>query len=263
MEGSDRKNIGEVGGAMGTFIIAGLETSHNGDYALAKDLISAAKDSGADAVKLQISNSRFIATKEMKQHELSFISHEGLKSHADAIGIEYVAVPFCYGAIRFFTYELGGRRLEISLNEMAQPLLLGNINHFGKLFSNLDVFIKTLMSTTNKIIEALSAMSDVKHLTLLHCLPSCMISKKEASFGSIKILSHLVGQKNIGYSDLSVGIHVPALSVLAGAKFVEKNLTLGTKIGSAEDLTAAGPKEFKQMVSKIREYEQMLGAESK
>lgn len=256
MEGGNRKNTGKIGeGVMGTFVIAGLETSHNGDVVLAKELITAAKESGASAVKFQIFDSKFVSTIGMSKHELSFKSHTELRACADKLGIEYIAVPFCSGAMRFLIYELLSRQIEIPKNVVAGSLLLSNVNHYAKLFPDLRVFIRTPMLPVKDMMSTLCSISSVRQLVLLYCSYCRLMTESEASLERIRMLSNIVGSINVGFSDLIIGTNVSSLAVLAGAKVIEKNLTL---VSSTDDLSAVCPDEFKKMVAKIREYEKIL-----
>ena len=159
---------------MSTFIIAEAGVNHNCDLGLARDLIDAAKEAGADAVKFQTFDAdalvRVDAPKagyqiratgaEEGQHEMlrrlqiGAEGHRHLLAHCRHRGIEFMSTPFDLGSLAFLVEELGLERLKISSGEITNgPVLLAAAG-YGR-----PMILSTGMATMREIGDALAVIA--------------------------------------------------------------------------------------------------------
>jgi N-acetylneuraminate synthase len=156
------------------FIIAEAGVNHNGSLALAKQLVDAAADARADAIKFQSFSTERLVTRSARKAqyqrdnvggpdqqaemlralELPRAAMLELRDHAAARGIELMSTPFDPGNLTFLVGEVGVKRIKIPSGEIVNgPLLLAAAR------SGLPVVISTGMSTMAEIEEALSVLA--------------------------------------------------------------------------------------------------------
>ena len=123
------------------------------------------------------------------------------------------------------------------------------------------VIISRGMADTQEITNALHCFTHIAHVTLMHCVSSYPMERKDANFSVIHSLRHTFGSMTdeIGYSDHSKGVLVPSLAVLAGATTIEKHFTLDYGGPGADNPVSANPTDMKTLVGFIKEWEEILG----
>lgn len=256
------------------FIVAEIGINHNGDMGLAKDMIQAAKESGADAVKFQnyitddfilddeltyeyVSNGKKVVEKQydmFKRCELNFEKLEELKTYADKIGITFFSTPTSISGIRDL------QRLNVPVLKNGSDFLvnLELIREMAK--TGLPTIISTGMATLSEIDEAVRAFEQAggKELIILHCVSSYPTPAEEVNLLKIKSLQ-LTFQYPVGFSDHTEGIVAAVCAVVLGACLVEKHFTLSKNLEGPDHIFSADPKEFKALVDAIRFAEKSLG----
>lgn len=257
------------------FIIAEAGVNHNGDVAVALRLCDAAKTAGADAVKFQSFRAQDLVipgaptadyqskqTGETDQFlmlqrlELSGAQHQQIKSHCDAIGIEFFSTPFSIGAVDMLV-KLGVKRLKLSSGELTHRALVAHAAA-----TQLPLLISTGMGTVDEITEALAwaktARGHLRDVVVLHCT-----SAYPAPDHSLNLLAmtSMAIDLNIatGYSDHSLGIEAALAAVALGACVIEKHLTLDQNMSGPDHSASLEPAQFAQMVRGIRRVSAMLG----
>ena len=257
------------------FIIAEAGVNHNGDVAVALRLCDAAKTAGADAVKFQSFRAQDLVipgaptadyqskqTGETDQFlmlqrlELSGAQHQQIKSHCDAIGIEFFSTPFSIGAVDMLV-KLGVKRLKLSSGELTHRALVAHAAA-----TQLPLLISTGMGTVDEITEALAwaktARGHLRDVVVLHCT-----SAYPAPDHSLNLLAmtSMANDLNIatGYSDHSLGIEAALAAVALGACVIEKHLTLDQNMSGPDHSASLEPAQFEQMVRGIRRVSAMLG----
>lgn len=157
-----------------TYIIAEAGVNHNGQEALAIELIEKIKESGADAVKFQLFQASNLTTAHApqadyqiqntaKKHsqyemlqslELSLATFKKLKMHADACGIDFIVTPFDVASLHFLANELELPILKISSGDITHgPLLLAAARTKAK------IIISSGMCTLSEIEQALKVLA--------------------------------------------------------------------------------------------------------
>lgn len=251
---------------MKTFVVAEIGINHEGSLEKAKDLISAAKESRADAVKIQTYKTELRVDSDnqffdlLKQCETSYEEQKEMKQHADQIGIELFSTPFDKHSMRFLIEDLGARKIKFASFDCSNKKLLNEANDFGKQYNDLHVILSVGMSNAKEIIEATNCLKNVSKLTLLHCVSSYPTPTEHANLLGIRSLKELTcGKFEVGYSDHNPDILVAAAAVLMGATTIEKHFTLDKNNNAVDNPVSANPKMFKEMVSLIRTYEKAMG----
>lgn len=254
---------------MKTFVIAEAGINHGGSLSKAKELIVAAKEAGADAVKFQTyqTNLRVKSDNQffdlLKECETTYDEQRQMKDYADSVGIEFFSTPFDKNAAKFLIEDLGIMRIKVASFDCSNKVFLSELNEYGKKHKNLHIILSVGMSSTSEIMSATNCLKDVTKLTLLHCVSSYPTPIDHANLLGIRSLRELTrGAFPVGYSDHNSGIVVPSAAVLLGATTIEKHFTLDKGDSAVDNPVSADPKMFKEMVGLIRGYEKALGSGS-
>ena len=251
---------------MKTFVIAEAGINHDGDLQAAKDLVEAAKEAGCSAVKFQTYQTDKRVQKDnpaydiLKRCELTYDQQREVKEHADKVGIEFFSTPFDEESLRFLVEDLGIRRVKLASFDVTNTKFLSAVNHYGTQHPVFRVIMSTGMANSYEISQAVDKFPNVAYLTVLHCVSSYPTPPVWANLSAIKALRHMVhGPREVGYSDHTNGILVPAAAVLVGATTIEKHFTLDQRGPGVDNPVSADPKMMKEMVATIKMYEEWLG----
>lgn len=261
---------------MRTLVIAEAGVNHNGDLGLAKQLVAAAADAGADLVKFQTFVSANCISEDAPKADYQLKSTDGLESqfemvrklelsHADHLvlveecrkfGIGFFSTAFDIESFRLLQdLELG--LVKIPSGEITNLPLL---RHFGR--AGKPVILSTGMATLGEIETALDALEtagvDRADITLLHCTTEYPAPMSDVNLLAMLAMRTAFGVR-VGYSDHTSGIEVAVAAVALGATVIEKHLTLDRSMHGPDHLASLEPVEFKQMVSSIRNIEAALG----
>lgn len=257
------------------FIIAEAGVNHNGSFELAKKLIDAAADAGADCVKFQTFKADTIVSKSaqkaeyqkkmtdagesqyqmLKRLELSESGHRELQKYCCEKGIMFLSTPFDVASIDFLD-SLELERFKIPSGEITNLPYLRKINSKRK-----PVIMSTGMATLNEIKEALAVLKDCK-VSLLHCTTEYPCPYEGVNLKAMQTMRdafHLP----VGYSDHTQGIEVPIAAVAMGATIIEKHFTLDRNMEGPDHKASLESDELKAMVTAIRHIEAALGTGEK
>jgi len=260
-------------GKQAAFIIAEAGVNHNGSLKIAKRLIDAAKDSGADAVKFQTFKAEELATEYapkadyqkhngsgntqyemLKQLELSEEQFRKLYNYCKKSNILFLSTPFDTKSADFL-FRLGMSIFKISSGDLTNLPLLIHIAGYGR-----PIILSTGMSTIKEIRDAVKVIFSAgnRRLTLLHCTSNYPTKYEDVNLramDSMKKFFHVP----IGYSDHTQGSEIALAAVVLGAAVIEKHFTLDNNLTGPDHKTSLEPKEFREMVGSIRIVESALG----
>lgn len=259
---------------MSVFIIAEAGVNHNGSLELAKKLVDAAKDAGADCVKFQTFVSKNIVSKNavkaeyqkqqtepeesqqdmLKKLELSFDEFVELNEYCKSKSIEFMSTAFDFDSIDFLdSLEMGTWKIP-SGDITNLPYLI----KIAKL--NKPVILSTGMSTMVDIRSAIKALKEngAAELTVLHCTTEYPTPFEDVNLRAMNTIKKEFGVK-VGYSDHTKGIEVPIAAVALGATVIEKHFTLDRNMEGPDHKASLEPNELKAMVDSIRHIELALG----
>lgn len=258
-----------------TFIVAELSANHNQKLEIALDTVKAAKESGADAIKLQTYTADTLTIDsqlsffQIKQGTLwdgktlyqlyreAFTPWEWqpeLKKAANQLGLECFSSPFDQSAVDFLE-TMDVPAYKVASFEITDIPLIEYIAAKGR-----PVIISTGIATLAEIAEAVQACRRMKNrqIAILKCTSAYPAPLDEIN---LKTIPHLQETFDcvVGLSDHTLGISVPIAAVALGAKIIEKHFILDRKLGGPDAEFSIEPAEFKKMVQSIREAETALG----
>ena len=226
------------------FIIAEMSANHCGDFELAKKILLAAKESGADAVKIQTytadtitidcKNDEFLINGEdnlwkgrylYELYQKAYTPWEWqprLKEFADSIGLPFFSTPFDYTAVDFLE-KMGVPMYKIASFEAMDYPLIKYAAKFGK-----PMIISTGVSSLEEIQGAVDACKEVGNndITLLKCTSAYPAKLGDMNLLTIKDMIERFGPQGVrvGLSDHSMSIEPVVAAVALGAKVIEKHL---------------------------------------
>lgn len=252
-------------------VIAEAGVNHNGSIELAKRLVDAAADAGADIVKFQTFKADTIVSKTaqkadyqkrttgtaetqyemLKRLELSAADHEVLIDRCREKGIGFLSTPFDLDSIRYL-HSLGLPFAKIPSGEITNLPYLRAVNAQGG-----KVILSTGMSTLDEVAAALKALKDCE-VSLLHCTTEYPCPPNEVNLRAMLTLKERFGLP-VGYSDHTQGIEIPIAAVAMGATIIEKHFTLARNMEGPDHKASLEPDELKAMVAAIRKVEVAFG----
>ena len=265
-----------VGPGEPVYIVAELSANHHHDLDRAIALVRAAKEAGADAVKLQTytadtmtipcDNEYFeIGAGTLwagrKLHDLYAEAytpwewHPKLQDVAHALGLDLFSTPFDKTAVAFLV-ELGIDVFKIASFENADLPLLRCVAETGK-----PVILSTGMATLEELDESVAVLrtAGCGEIVLLKCTSAYPAPAEEMNLRTIPEMSgHF--DLPVGLSDHSMGHDVAVAAVALGACVVEKHFTLDRRDPGPDSAFSMEPAEFKAMVEAIRTTEKALGS---
>ncbi len=261
----------QIGGGARCFVIAEAGVNHDGDLAVAHQLVDAAADARADAVKFQTFAPDALASanapkaayqlrrtagaesqREMlRRLSLSREAHVALKDHAERRGLLFLSTPFDEGSADFLE-QLGVAAFKVASGEITNHAFLRHLGRKGK-----PLLLSTGMSDLAEVAAAVHAAA-APSLALLHCLSSYPAPPEQANLRAMETLRRSF-EVPVGYSDHTLGSAVMLASVALGAALVEKHLTLGRDRSGPDHAASAEPLEFRALVEQIRFVESALG----
>lgn len=261
------------------FIIAEAGVNHNGELSLAKQLVRAAQEAGADAVKFQMFVPSLLATSRAKtadyqqknfrqdqDSQVSMISKIALpledfieiKNFAEDLGIEFFATFFDDLSMKEYL-SLDVPLAKIPSGEITNTPYLRKV---GQSFQN--IIVSTGMSRLSEVEHAVEVLTESgdKNLCILHCSTEYPAPYEDVHLKAMNTISQAFGRP-VGYSDHTEGIEVSVAAVALGAKVIEKHLTLDRSMAGPDHMASIEPEGFKMMVEAIRNVEQSLGRPQK
>jgi N,N'-diacetyllegionaminate synthase len=259
-----------------TLIIAEAGVNHNGDLSMAKRLIEVAAEAGADYVKFQTFNSKYVVTSTAKQAgyqtkntginesqldmisrlELSQGNHFELIEHSKKIGIKFLSTGFDLESIEFLS-RLNLGLFKIPSGEITNLPYLRQIGSYGK-----PIVLSTGMSSLGEIEAAIDVLEQAgtsrSLMTVLHCTTEYPTPMVEVNLRAMQCMQAAFGV-SVGYSDHTAGIEIAIAAAALGATVIEKHFTLDKKLPGPDHKASLEPDELKAMVSAIRNIEVALG----
>lgn len=259
-------------------IIAEMSGNHGHDINTAKETIRAAKEAGADAIKLQTYTADTITIdcdneyfridhgtiwdgktlyKLYQEAYTPWEWHKELFDYAREIGIEIFSTPFDYSAVDLLE-ELQTPRYKIASCEITDIPLIEYVASKGK-----PMIISTGIATLEEMEEAVQACRKQGNndITLLQCVVQYPAKAEDSNLAVIPDLEKRL-RVNVGLSDHSIGHEVAAIAAAMQASMIEKHFIMDHSIGGPDASFSMDKEEFREMVSSIRKTEQIIGQAS-
>ena len=263
-----------------TYLVAEIGVNHNGDVGLARDLVHAAKEVGADAVKFQTFTASTLVglgtpkvayqentTSPDESHyemierlELSRPAHHELFDLCVNLDIDFISTPYDVESAKFLV-SLGVKYFKTASADIVDPYLHEYIAR-----TTIPTMIATGMATEKEIVDVVKIYNDATHidrdLVLLHCVSNYPCSDESLNLRAMTD----IGNKTLlpfGFSDHSKGYTAAVAAVSMGAVVVEKHFTLDRFFDGPDHLASSEPSDFRELVENIRRTELMLGENEK
>jgi len=258
-------------------IIAEAGVNHNGELAIAKQLIDVAEKAGADYVKFQAFKADKLVSREAKkaeyqkknigddddnqynmlsQLEIDREFHEKLQTYCNEKNIGFYSSPFDLDGIEML-HQIGMRVFKVPSGEITN---LPYLRKLGEL--NCEIILSSGMSDLDEIAKALNVLEESgtgkDKITVLHCNTDYPTRFEDVNLLAMNTIGMELGVR-IGYSDHTPGIEVPVAATALGAKVIEKHFTLDRSMKGPDHKASLEPDELGHMVGAIRNIEMALG----
>lgn len=259
------------------FVIAEVSANHNGSLDRALETITAAKECGADAVKIQTYTADTMTIDcdlpdfrikgglwdgyklydLYKWAQTPYEWHKPIFEHAKKEGITLFSTPFDETAVDLLE-SLDTPAYKIASFELTDLPLIEYVAKTGK-----PMILSTGMATEEEIHEAVTTAREAgcKELILLHCISSYPAPIDQAHLRQIPALAKKF-KLPVGLSDHTLGTTAAVASTTLGACLIEKHFTLSRKEKGPDSEFSMEPSELKQLCRDIRDARQALGGEA-
>ncbi len=263
-------------------IIAEAGVNHNGDINLAKRLVEAAAEAGADYVKFQTFKADKLVVKNagkadyqkanmpkeadesqlsmLKKLELSEEDHGELIDYCREKNIKFLSTAFDAESVELLK-NLGVKLGKVPSGEITN---LPYLELLAKSFER--IILSTGMADLQEVENALEVLTnagaDKEKITVLHCTTEYPTPMRDVNLRAMRTIQEKCDVK-IGYSDHTLGIEIPIAAVALGASVIEKHFTLDRTMEGPDHKASLEPHELAEMVRSIRNVEKGLGDRSK
>lgn len=259
----------------GCYVIAEIGVNHNGSVALARKLIDAAADAGADAVKFQTFDAADLvsATAPKAEYQARNMGEEGgsqfemlralelsdeqfaeLLAYCNERGIDFLSTPFGPRQADFLA-ELGVHAFKIGSGDLTYHDFLAGIARKG-----LPIILSTGMSTLAEVGEALAVIQEAGDapVALLHCVSNYPAEPASCNLAAMATMRQAFGLP-VGWSDHTLGPAIGLAAVGLGARIIEKHITLDVTMEGPDHAASMEPEAFTEFVQGIRAVESAIG----
>jgi len=261
------------------FFIAEIGVNHNGSIELAKRMIDAAKQSGADAVKFQTFTAKTLVspgTPKVRYQERTTLGEEShyemiqklelkrkdhflLKSYCEDLGVQFLSTPYDIDSAKFLHEELDVPMFKTASADIVDLPLHEYIASTGK-----HSIVSVGMATLGEIEDVINVYKKLgrQDVTLLHCVSNYPCDDQSLNLNVLKTLKSAF-QLPVGFSDHSVGHVAAVLSAAFGVRIIEKHFTLDKTLPGPDHSASSTPQEFAELKIAVTRAMNMLGSSVK
>ena len=249
------------------YVVAEAGVNHNGDMALARELVDAAAEAGADAVKFQTFRADRLVTPSaaqadyqteqtetesqyemLQRYELSREAHEELQRYCRERGITFLSTPFDPTSADLLD-DLDVPLMKLGSGELTNHPLLRHVAEFGR-----PMILSTGMGTLAEVERAHAVIRETApdaDLAVLHCTSCYPAATEDVNLRAMGTLADAVDAP-VGYSDHTTSVEMPSMAVAAGADVVEKHFTVDRSLPGPDHEASLEPDELDRAVSLAR-----------
>ena len=262
-------------------IIAEIGECWNGDFGQAKRLIEIAAQAGCDYAKFQTLDRNGIADDDPERDWFLSIALDRdqlveLREHARRHGVGFLVTPEKKKQAEMLQ-SMGCEHVKIASSCLVDDELLDYVSH-----NFTRVFISTGLAELPEIDSAVRRLSRVPELYIFHCIAEyptgplleerglAALRDEDVHMAMMNILAERYPRARAGYSDHTVGLLAPVVAAAAGARAIEKHITLdretpvrnfksGGRYLGTDHVLSLEPSELAEMVRAVRAIEAMMG----
>ncbi|MBQ7497348.1 MAG: N-acetylneuraminate synthase family protein [Selenomonas sp.] len=257
----------EIGRGSRPYIVAEMNSSHNGKIETAKEMIDAAKACGCDAVKFQswTTDSLYcadyydenpIARRMVDRFSLGEEALLDLAIYCRKIGIDFSSTPYSESEVDFLVDECKAPFVKIASMD------INNIPYLRYIaMKKVPAVLSTGMSDYEEIVRAVKVMDEagLEDLCILHCVSLYPVAVNQVNLNNLHMLAEKFPQYALGYSDHTTGSVAAGAAVAMGAGLIEKHFTLNNKKNGWDNQMATEPVAMKELVEHCNEVYAALG----
>lgn len=266
----------KIGPGERVFLIAEAGVNHDGDVDAALEMIDAAAQAGADAVKFQTFTAEELTTAKvgqaeyqresgrmtqqemLKRLELPRDAYPRLWERCQERRILFLSTPFDIDSARFLV-DMGMPGIKVSSGELT------NLPFLAELASmRLPMILSTGMGCIDEVQAAVDVVrkSGSAPFALLHCTSNYPTLPEDVNLRAMRTLADRFDVP-VGYSDHTMGLHAAAAATALGARIIEKHFTLSHERSGPDHAASLEPRALAALVRVVRETELMLGSGDK
>jgi sialic acid synthase SpsE/sugar phosphate isomerase/epimerase/CBS domain-containing protein len=253
------------------YVIAEVGINHNGDLAIARQLVDAAVDAGADAVKFQKRKLRETYREEiidqprhgeqglqyivplLIEFELSDDQFRELFDYCRSRRITAMCTPWDRGSVDFLE-TCGLAAYKVGSPDLTNFPLIEHVAATGK-----PMLLSTGMSTEEEVRRTLAFLDQCHaQYALFHCVSTYPAAPEEINLRFMERLREWSGRP-VGYSGHDTGIAISLAAVAMGARLIERHLTLDRTMRGPDHKASLEPAQFAEQVRALREVEMSIG----
>jgi sialic acid synthase SpsE len=255
----------QIGVGSDVYVIAEIGSNHDGSLDTALELVRAAADTGADAVKFQSFTAETLAAPSAERLQTFFRDHrlpdEWLPTLAEAArgaGIDFMSTPFHLGAVQSLV-DIGTPALKVASGDLTNHLLLEACAATG-----LPLIVSTGAAYLGDIERSLGVLADAgaRDVVVLHCTSSYPPRFADLNLRAMTTIADAFGVL-VGFSDHSPASSATIAAVARDAVLVEKHLTFDRTLPGPDHPYALTVPEFTDLVRGVRETTAALGSSRK
>lgn len=253
------------------YVIAEVNSSHNGNPETAKKMIDAAIEAGCDCVKFQSWSAESLYSKTYyKQNPIAkrfvdkfSISPGTLREMAlycKDKGIAFSSTPYSKEEVNFLAEECDAAFIKISSMEVNNPEYLKYIAGMG-----LPIVLSTGMADFDEVLNAIHMLEDSgnNNIVILHCISVYPTPIEKVNLNNILGLRKMFPNYPIGFSDHTIGDEAAVAATVLGAAVLEKHITLDSSKIGMDNQMAMEPEPLKSLVRKCKSIHSAMGTEER
>lgn len=249
------------------YIVAELNSSHNGKVMTAKEMIDAAKDCGCDAVKFQSWSAeslycrdyydknpiskRMVSGLSLKPKELLELSQ-----YCNDIGIDFSSTPYSAEEVDFLIDQCKAPFVKVASMDINNIPYLRYIAN-----KNVPIVLSTGMATVEEIEMAVAVIKSEgnDNICILHCVSLYPVEAQYVNLNNILMLKEKFPKYAVGYSDHTIGSEVACAAIGLGVALIEKHFTLDNRKIGWDNQMATEPTDMKDLVVKCHKAYSAMG----
>lgn len=260
------------------YFIAEIGINHNGSFDLAKKMIIAAKNSGADCVKFQsLKADKYISSLAQKAPyqnnetkfknktqlqiirdcEISINEMVKLKNFCNKIKIDFLSTPFEIDSFKELI-KIGVKTIKVSSCNLTNLPFLKEVSKY-----NVDVLLSTGMSTLDEVLNSYKILNDKNiNVGVFQCTSNYPCKFENANLNVLKVFRTIFG-KPVGFSDHTFGTLPAIVAATMGVDMIEKHFTLSRELPGVDQKASIEPKELKNLIIDLKQIKKIQGSQIK